>query len=317
MLPQVYPQIRLPVYAVLAFSLSVVDVALILGPGNPPTLAVLAVRWFADADIALLLSRRRRRRRLLLALVVAAIAAWHGSSASRSPRRPALARARRRARAVRRRRRRSRRRCGLPRSWLVALAIAGMALWSIAAQWRFPDALPEAWSLANWTRQLDGARRRRVHDAGASARSRRCSRWCSSLGCLENEARTRHRAGPRALWLLYLPLLVPQVAFLFGAQVLLVRAGLDGTLAAVVWAHLVFVLPYLFLSLADPWRALDPRYARTRGEPRRVAVRACSARVKLPILLASAADRLRGRASRSASASTCRRCSPATAAWRR
>jgi len=37
-LPQVYPLIRLPVFAVLAFSLSVVDVALILGPSTPPTL---------------------------------------------------------------------------------------------------------------------------------------------------------------------------------------------------------------------------------------------------------------------------------------
>jgi len=79
------------------------------------------------------------------------------------------------------------------------------------------------------------------------------------------------------------PLLVPQVAFLFGAQVLLVRLGWDGTLGAVVWAHLVFVLPYLFLSLADPWRALDPRYARAAGSlgasPWRVFFR-----IKLPLL---------------------------------
>jgi putative thiamine transport system permease protein len=55
---------------------------------------------------------------------------------------------------------------------------------------------------------------------------------------------------------------VPQIAFLFGAQVALVRIGLDATLPAVIWAHLLFALPYVFLSLADPFRALDPRYAR-------------------------------------------------------
>ena len=32
---------------------------------------------------------------------------------------------------------------------------------------------------------------------------------------------------------------------------------------AVAWSHLVFVLPYVFLSLADPYRAWDDRYART------------------------------------------------------
>jgi ABC-type spermidine/putrescine transport system permease subunit II len=52
-LPQIYPQIRLPVYAVIAFSLSVVEVGLILAPGNPPPLAVLAARWFADYDLKL------------------------------------------------------------------------------------------------------------------------------------------------------------------------------------------------------------------------------------------------------------------------
>ena len=88
----------------------------------------------------------------------------------------------------------------------------------------------------------------------------------------------------RALWVLYTPLLIPQIAFLFGVQVALVRLRLDGTLLAVVWTHLVFVLPYAFLSLADPFRALDPRYAASAS-----ALGASPARVfftlKLPMLL--------------------------------
>ena len=86
------------------------------------------------------------------------------------------------------------------------------------------------------------------------------------------------------LWPLYLPLLVPQVAFLFGAQVLLLRTSLDATLFAVVWAHLVFVLPYLFLSLADPWRAFDARYTRS-GLSLGASRWRVFWRVKLPILL--------------------------------
>ena len=73
-LPLVYPQIRLPVYAVLAFSLSVVDVAMIVGPANPPTLAVLAVRWFADPDVRLYFQAAAAAT-LLLALVALSIAA--------------------------------------------------------------------------------------------------------------------------------------------------------------------------------------------------------------------------------------------------
>jgi putative thiamine transport system permease protein len=86
---------------------------------------------------------------------------------------------------------------------------------------------------------------------------------------------------------LYLPLIVPQVAFLFGLQILGLGLGLDGTAAAVWLAHLVFVLPYVFLSLSDPWQALDPRFAAVAAglgaRPARVFWR-----VRLPMMLAPA-----------------------------
>jgi putative thiamine transport system permease protein len=51
-----------------------------------------------------------------------------------------------------------------------------------------------------------------------------------------------------------------------------------------IWAHLLFVLPYVFLALAEPWRKLDPRYARTAiclgASPWRAFLT-----VKLPLLL--------------------------------
>ncbi len=55
---------------------------------------------------------------------------------------------------------------------------------------------------------------------------------------------------------------MPQVAFLPGLQTLLLAAGLDGGRGAVVAAHLVFVLPYVFLSLATPGAPGTARYGR-------------------------------------------------------
>ena len=46
-LPRIYPQIRLPVLAVLAYSTSVVDVAIILAPTTPAPLAVRILGWQA------------------------------------------------------------------------------------------------------------------------------------------------------------------------------------------------------------------------------------------------------------------------------
>jgi len=109
-----------------------------------------------------------------------------------------------------------------------------------------------------------------------------------ALACLENEQRRGLTVGQGALWALYLPLLVPQIGFLFGAQMLLVHFSLDATLFAVIWAHLIFVMPYVFLSLADPFRALDPRYARSAAalgaSPMRIFFT-----VKLPMLARSLA----------------------------
>ena len=86
-----------------------------------------------------------------------------------------------------------------------------------------------------------------------------------------------------ALLFVYLPLLVPQTAFLFGLQILFILGRLDGTLAALVLAHLVFVLPYVFLSLSDPWRAMDRRYdAAAAGLG--LSPRAALFKVRLPML---------------------------------
>jgi len=105
-----------------------------------------------------------------------------------------------------------------------------------------------------------------------------------ALACLENESRRGRTPGARALSLLYLPIVVPQVSFLFGLQVLLLAAGLRPSLGTVAFAHLIFVLPYVLLSLGDTWRAQDPRYARVAAALGASETRIFW-RVRLPMLL--------------------------------
>ena len=156
-------------------------------------------------------------------------------------------------------------------------------------QWRYPQAWPSQWTTEHWQRQSEALAGPLLATLGVGLAATLLSALLV-VACLEQEARVRRYGalapaeGRRGLAALYLPLLVPQVAFLFGLQVLLVRARLDGTWAAVIWAHAVFVLPYLHLSLADPWRAFDARYLRSA-----LSLGASPARafwtIKLPILL--------------------------------
>ncbi|WP_227010371.1 ABC transporter permease [Pelagibius marinus] len=280
-LPAVYRQIRLPLYAVLAFSLSVVDMALILAPLTPPPLAVQVLRWFNDPDLSMRFVAAAGAC-LQLLIVVGAIALWRlGETAVALAGRAWIAGGQRGgdgriARAVS---------AGLVQG-LVILAAAGLAavaLWSVTGRWRFPDALPADVSLDTWARHAPEA-------AAITATTLVTGLVAAGIalmlvvGCLENEQRRGLTLSNRALWLLYAPLLVPQVAFLFGTQVLAIQAGIDATWIALVWSHLLFVLPYVFLTLADPYRALDERYARTAlclgAKPNRVFWQ-----VKLPMLL--------------------------------
>ncbi|MGY8861940.1 MAG: ABC transporter permease, partial [Pseudomonadales bacterium] len=86
------------------------------------------------------------------------------------------------------------------------------------------------------------------------------------------------------LWFIYLPLLVPQIAFLYGLKVGFLRLGLNGSMMTVIWAHLLFVFPYTMLSLVDPWRALDKRYVQVATSLCRSSW-TCFWRIKLSLLL--------------------------------
>jgi putative thiamine transport system permease protein len=278
--PQIYRQIRLPIFAVLAFSLSVVDVAFVLGPGTPATLAVQATRWFFDYDLSLY-PRAAAAAVLQLIVVIVAIGLWlvleavadkAGRAWLRRGIRNDLAEGAAGLGAI----------IAMIGGAAAILAIVSMLIWSIAAEWRFPDAIPTALTFEPWSR-LGSDIARPFWLTVVIGASTTLIALTLALLCLEDEERASRRPRANVLWLVYLPLLVPQIAFLFGAQVALVRMGLDGTLIAVIWAHLLFVLPYVFLSLANPFRELDPRYVRAAAALG-IGPNLAFVRIKLPML---------------------------------
>jgi putative thiamine transport system permease protein len=256
-LPALYRQIRLPLYAVLAFALSVVDMALVLGPSAPPVLAVQILRWLTDPDPAWH-PVGAAGAVLQLLLIAAALCAWRmGEALLGRLAWPWLVSGPHR---------------GLDRALAVAgrcadLAVFGLglgglvvtALWSVASVWRFPAALPQSMTLDSWAWAAGGlaAATGTTLAVGIAASA---VALVAVLACLEREARVGRRPESHVLALVYLPLLLPQIAFVFGLQVLFVRLGLDATLLGLVWSHLVFVLPYVVLMLRGPYLAFDPHW---------------------------------------------------------
>ena len=78
----------------------------------------------------------------------------------------------------------------------------------------------------------------------------------------------RPLARRRVAMLLFIPLVLPQMAFLFGLQTVLIRLRMDGQWTGVLWSHLLFALPYAWVVLAEARAQLSPGYrivARTLG----------------------------------------------------
>ena len=256
--PLVYRQIRLAVFAVIAYATSVVDVAVILGPSTPPTLSARLTQWMSDPDIAMRFVASAGAL-LQLLVTVAAIVIWLGLErlASRLATRQRNAGNRLSADGWARA-------AGLTIVLLVSavifLGLFLLGLWSFAGFWTFPDAFPRAVTLTNWVRVLPSLNGPLMTTLSTGVVAT-LSAVGLALGCLEREARTGRTGGSRALLFVYLPLIVPQVSFVFGLQLFFLGTGVDATWGALILVHLVFVLPYVFLSLSDPWRAWDSRYA--------------------------------------------------------
>ncbi len=282
LLPLVWRQIRLPLLAVLVFSLSVVDVALILGPGAPPPFAVQLLRWFADPDLsrwpvacagALLLAAMAPAC-CAAVLLLERLAGWIGRRLARSGRRGAGGAAVADGVAL------------ASGAGLLAAALGGLlvlALWAGAGSWVYPATLPRTWSVAAVAGRWAG-----LGHAGPNTLA--IALAATLLALLLSVAVLRGGAVmPR--WA-YLPLLVPQPALLWGQQVVLVRLGLDGGALALVWSHLQFVLPYVLLALAGPFRAVDLRHARAAASlgasPLRVLLRVTVPLLLRPLLAAAA-----------------------------
>ncbi len=252
-LPRLYPRIRLTLLIILAFNLTVVDMALLLGPSNPPTLSVFLMSLVNDPGSRAAASAGA----VVLALVVAGcfmcvfVLEFLVSTVARL-------RARSGARG---------RGSSLFRVFGKLLAIVTvftsiaallvLVIWSVTRRWRFPDAYPSAWALDRWF--TDG---RDLVDPAVStltiAAAAALLAMLAAIAWLELERRG-HAPKIDGIW--FVPLLVPQVSLLFGWQAMAYWVGADGHWLTVVYTHWLYTMPYVILILAVAWRELDPAWS--------------------------------------------------------
>ncbi|AZN36181.1 ABC transporter permease [Iodobacter ciconiae] len=240
-LPQIGPRMIWPFMAVLAYSLSVVDMALILGPGTPPTFAVLTWQWLSDTDPQLQAQGNIASVILLITLLALGIllrVSWWlyqrfalNFTGIRQPNRISVM-----SRLYR-------------LSVWMSFGLMGLIfIWSLAQSWFFPSLWPDALSIEAWM-SADFIPFKTSLWLGLSS-----SFLALVMVLIWLEWGPRHSNA----WL-YAPLIFPVIPLAAAQYFTLLHLHLDGTAIGLIWSHLLWVLPYILLSLAGAYRQFDPR----------------------------------------------------------
>ncbi|MGB5997083.1 MAG: ABC transporter permease [Marinomonas sp.] len=257
LIPQLYPIIRMPIFIVIAFSLTVVDLAIVIGPNTPSTLAVTLFHWFNDPALStrFIASAGAIALVIIIALVMLGWELAHClftrlTKAERS----------------------NGKRAGLTDYFLRLGVVLGLItlssafisliilpIWSLTRRWRFPDVLPSSWTLSNIERAYPVLLELSSNTLIIALVATFIACLMSAL-MLETKRLTKQTKNHPFDWLIYVPILLPQIGFLFGLHVLLIQINLNGTLTAIIALHLMYVLPYVYLSLKGPYLAYQEDY---------------------------------------------------------
>lgn len=265
--PQLLPRLKWALLAVVAYSLSVVDVAMILGPANPPTLAVLAWQWLNDADpqrVAMGMLTSLLMLVMLIVFIVVGYGLWMfirralGQFSGRrhqSGIQPLASGA------------------GFMMSATGMAAIAILVVWSFADGWFYPSLFPDGLAFSGWqTAELSSLTTTLIIALASSL-----------LGLLVVILWLEGGKSRFDMWLV-LPLFLPALPLVAGQYRMLLVLDQDGNWPGVIWSHLLWVVPYMLLVARPAWQQFDRRLlitAQTFGWSRWKIL----FRVKLPILV--------------------------------
>ena len=277
--PQLSPRMVWPMLAVLAYSLTVVDAALIAGPGSPATLSVRAWQWLQDSDETSNAVGAAAGWLLTALVALSAALVWQ--------RGPTLLVWRKRFGQHHSGYRAAEPAIGTWNAgcmaWLGFLAVytivlLSLAVGSISGVWPFPSLLPNNLSWEAWRSVMSSSKSIGTTIFLAAASSALSLLW--AIAWLEISPPKWDAALRR---LLYLPLLLPGVLWLVGIHRLALAVGLTGSWLGVLFAHVLAVLPYTLIALSPAYLGFDARYqyvSATLGKSRWIYL----SKIKWPLL---------------------------------
>jgi putative thiamine transport system permease protein len=251
LLPQILRRSIWPMIAVFSYGMTVVDMALVIGPTQPPTLAQLVWADLNDGEIAA--NARGAAGTFVLSLCVGLclLVTWLLLRLCRPNYSNWLTKP-------------ARREIALPSSasalWNLftltyAVIVVALLLQSVSALWPFPRLLADNMSLRAWSRLVVDSRPLLTTLLLAISTSAVAVLAC--VGWFESKAEKRDKlVVPGAMLMLCLPILL----IALGQYRLLLQLQLTGHWLGLFLVHLAPVTTYVFVMLKGPYRGYDLRW---------------------------------------------------------
>ncbi|MGM0906039.1 MAG: ABC transporter permease subunit [Pseudomonadota bacterium] len=275
LVPELLCRLKLPMAAVIIYSLSVVDIPLLVGSNTPAVLAQRVYEWTfrfaADSQVKAITGA-------WVLLAMALLLLFMNSKHSVFYHRLVLVKS-----------------AGTPDrlnsgkvsryAWgflglLSFGVIAVLALQSLASSWFYPDLWPAALSPERWQAEWNYLLEPAIH-----------SFWLALLSALVGTIaamillqRQRQKALKSFYWPVLIALFIPQVPLVLGWQRVLGQQLTEGwQLWWVFWSHAVYTLPYAYLVLHGAYTSFNEQWL-TRAQSLGYSARAAWWRIMLPML---------------------------------
>lgn len=248
LVPELLTRLKLPLAAVIIYTVSVVDIPLLVGPNAPGVLAVVVFeqhyQWgnVAEAATGVWLLMSVAGGMLLLNQLAVVLyrrwAAWARARCNKTSRRFGRSLSR-----------------GLAPLLVVLSAAALLALMaqSLAGRWFYPDLLPNEWHAKRWLTEWPYIAPLLWHSFWVAT----VSAGLSVIAAVLVLERQRQCQQQQLKLLPLVMLLMPQLLLVLGWQTLLGQ-GSQG--AVLVWSHAVFGFPYAYLVMQGAWVNFNSRW---------------------------------------------------------
>jgi putative thiamine transport system permease protein len=255
--PQLLQRTVWPLVAVLAYSLTVVDMAIVIGPSQPPTLAQLIWIDLNDAEPAT--AARGAAGVLALSIGVLSILLVVRLSVRLGKPRTRKWLSGPRGAGVRKT-------SFLTRIWslwslwslLYAAIVILLFFQSASGLWPFPNLLPGSFTLSAWEQLFSDSRP--LLTSLLLALGTAITALAATVMWLEGMRPSRDTI---MLWLSAFLLCLPSLLIGLGQYRLFLTFGITGTALAMFLAHVLPVAAYVFIMLQGPYRGFDGRWQAT------------------------------------------------------